>query len=270
MTGRFRPTFLACAGLALALLAPSLASARDPGGASSCSDAYESGQRLRKKGALRASRHELVVCAREGCPSALASDCLRWLGEVEAALPTVVVAVVDSAGRDVVDARVSFDDATSLEPADGRAVDVDPGRHRIRVVSKDRTTIEEEIVVREGEKRRAVRITLPSALADASKKEEPRAAAPSEPSHTAAWVFFGLGAASLASAGGLGLYGLSQRSDLERCRPGCDAGAVDSANRTFLVSDILLAVGLVAAGAGAFFYLQTPPSTTAQAVAGRR
>src|SRR5262245_12836867 len=56
-----------------------------------CASAYEQGQRLRKQGALRAAREEVVLCASDSCPAALRDDCMQWLREIERALPTVVL-----------------------------------------------------------------------------------------------------------------------------------------------------------------------------------
>lgn len=237
----------------LALAAPAAAEASD----ATCSEAYESGQRLRKKGALLAASRELALCTRDGCPAALASDCLRWLGEIEAALPSIVIAVVDPEGRDIVDARVSIDEGEA-DPTLGRAFDVDPGRHRIRVTAPGRGSAEEDVVVREGEKRRVVRITL------GSSAPPPRVEPPPRRSQAAPFVLFGVGAAAFVGAGALGAYGLSQRSDLDACKPACDRESVDAANRTFLVSDVLLAVGVVAAGLGAWLFFSDGASAPAR------
>jgi hypothetical protein len=223
---------------------PAVASASD----ATCSEAYESGQRLRKKGALRAASRELVICTREGCPPGLASDCLRWLDEVDAAIPSIVVAVVDGQGRDVIDARVRIDGA-DIDTSGGRAFDLDPGRHRIRVVSADHPTLEQDVLIREGEKRRTIRLTLDAPAAPAHAVEPPRTSR-----RTLPWVLFGVGAASFLTSGALGLYGLSQRSDLDACRPDCERDRVDAANRTFLVSDVILAAGALVTGLGVYFF----------------
>lgn len=246
MTRRTRAFFV----LLLTFVWPALASASD----ATCTEAYESGQRLRKKGALRAASRELVICTRGGCPAGLASDCLRWLDEVEAAIPSIVIAVVDRQGRDVIDARVSIDDG-AMDTIDGRAFDLDPGRHRIRVVSPDRPTLEEELLVREGEKRRTVRITVESPPVPPRTPELSAGGG----GRTLSWALFGVGAASFLAAGGLGLYGLSQKGELDACRPDCERDRVDAANRSFLVSDVILAVGVLATGLGVYFFFN--PST---------
>src|SRR3954470_3608518 len=71
-----------------------------------CANAYEQAQRTRKKGELRASQANLLVCTDPVCPAVLRDECLRWADEVERAMPTVVFAVRDPAGQDVTDVRV--------------------------------------------------------------------------------------------------------------------------------------------------------------------
>ncbi len=226
-----------------------------------CTQSYEQGQRLRKKGSLLEAKRELGRCSSEACPTALATDCLKWLGEVEAALPSIVVAVVDPEGRDIVDARVTINDATSGDLGTGRAFEVDPGTHRIRATAPGQPEAEETVIVREGEKRRAVRIVV-----GATKKEPAPVEAPKERG-ILPYALLGLGVLSLGAAGGFGIYGLSERKVLDACRPECETDRVDATNRAFLVSDIFLAVGLIATGIGGYlFFTQPSASPPAQAV----
>src|SRR3954453_19637075 len=65
-----------------------------------CARAAESGQRLLKAGKLTAGRAEFLTCARDVCPGAVRPYCLRWLEEVDAALPSFVVRARDAEGND--------------------------------------------------------------------------------------------------------------------------------------------------------------------------
>jgi hypothetical protein len=229
-----------------------------------CTQSYEQGQRQRKKGSLLEAKRELSRCANEACPPTLASDCLKWLGEVESALPSIVVAVVDPEGRDIVDARATIDDSQAGDLGLGRAFDVDPGTHRVRASVRvpQQTPVEQTIVVREGEKRRPVRIVVgtsakPQSSDTPQSDRRGRGALP--------YLLLGVGGLSLGAAAGFGIYGLAQKSILDACKPECESDRVDTTNRAFLASDVFLALGLVATGIGAYLFF-TQPSAPTQAV----
>ena len=101
-----------------------------------CVEAYETAQTLRHETKLRAAREMLAVCSRDLCPPAIRLDCVAWLREVDAALPTVIVSARDGAGTDVPDVEVYVDDQLLTSSLDGRPFDVDPGAHRLRVVRR--------------------------------------------------------------------------------------------------------------------------------------
>ena len=63
-----------------------------------CVSAYESGQRMKQRGALLEAREQFLSCAQPTCPEALASDCSRFLDEVELDIPSVVLSAVALAG----------------------------------------------------------------------------------------------------------------------------------------------------------------------------
>src|SRR5262245_9137461 len=56
-----------------------------------CSDAYVRGQEARIEEKLRVARDQLLTCAQRTCPSFMQAECAKWLTEVEAALPTIVI-----------------------------------------------------------------------------------------------------------------------------------------------------------------------------------
>lgn len=61
---------------------------------------------------LLEAQTQLVACASVDCPKFVRADCLRWLDEVQATLPTIVVRANDPSGNDVL-VRV-FEDAFAL------------------------------------------------------------------------------------------------------------------------------------------------------------
>src|SRR5580765_5052723 len=68
-----------------------------------CIASSEKAQQLRADGKLLASRQELLVCARDVCPGVVRKDCAKWLGELEDALPSIVLGAKDGKGHDLED-----------------------------------------------------------------------------------------------------------------------------------------------------------------------
>jgi hypothetical protein len=78
------------------------------------------------------------------------------------------------------------------------------------------------------------------------------------------WILGGIGLASLGVGGGFGIAGLSQKSTLDECRPRCASSEVDTMQRSFLVGDVLMGVGIVSLGAAAILYFTGRASTTTE------
>jgi hypothetical protein len=54
---------------------------------------------------------------------------------------------------------------------------------------------------------------------------------------------------------------MSQKSTLDDCRPRCATADVDTMRRTFLIGDVLLAVGVSALAAAAILYVTRAEAT---------
>jgi hypothetical protein len=174
--------------LAVCLL---LLSAPGPAGAAAqdtCAKAYETAQELRADGLLRAARDVLRMCVRQACQPFIRNDCIKWLGEVDLALPSVVFAV-RMAGRDLEQVTVSCDEELLVERLDGRAVPLDPGKHSCRFESAGAHPGQIEVLIAEGHKNRVIQVDLqplaapapPPALAVATPATLPAAAAAAVP-----------------------------------------------------------------------------------------
>src|ERR1700753_253840 len=74
-----------------------------------CVAASTQGQTDRDEGRLLAAREQLLMCAREACPSIVRKSCADWLSELSGRIPSVVVRVQEAGQRDVTDARVTLD-----------------------------------------------------------------------------------------------------------------------------------------------------------------
>jgi hypothetical protein len=219
---RNRPRVGAVVWLALAGVVPSTF-ARAEGRADekqACASAAEEAEQLRIDARLLAARERLLQCSRPECPAAVRSDCAQWMTEVAAAMPTVVFAMRDAAGRDLLRAQVSVDGVFVPHGLDGKPVEVDPGVHTFRFES-DGAAFEQTVLVREGEKNRAITSTLDTAVAPAApaatSSSVPPAASSPRPS---AWTWV-LGAVGLVAVGVGAYLELSVNADASDLRSTC-------------------------------------------------
>jgi len=167
-----------------------------------------------------------------------------------------VLAAKDASGRDVAASATVDDRPTTI---DGRALEVDPGTHTIRVDDPGRASVVERVVVRQGEKGRLVAIRLPEPAG------APAPSAPVEPSKAppvASLVLAGLGVVAL---GTFTYFGAKGRADslavqAQRCLPHCPEGEVDQANHELVAADVSLVTGLVALGVATTLWFIGPRS----------
>ena len=283
----------------IVLAAFSAADARAEGGEKeTCVRAVERAQVARLDGKLRKAREGFVICARPVCPDAIREDCTRWVGEVDASLPSVVFEAVWADGRDVTGMTVLLDGQPLGGAEPGRAVSLDPGEHTFGFEVSGAAPVETRNVVREGEKNRILRVTFtpsvapPPALAplpaptlnpgpapaaphsyapppaglwrDARPESATRAPSPPGPVPLLTWV---LGGAALASFGGFAYLGLSGTGQLDSLRSSCghtcNPSDVSSARNELLAGDILGLVGLAATGVAAWLVLARPAAPPA-------
>lgn len=120
-----------------------------------CVAASEKGDKLRRQSSLRAARTSYIVCADQGCPAQVRDDCNLHMNELETAMPTVVFNVRDGEG-DATAVTVLFDGEPLVTSLDGKPVPVDPGEHTFTFKLKEYPEQTKKILVREGEKGRAV------------------------------------------------------------------------------------------------------------------
>jgi hypothetical protein len=129
-----------------------------------CVRAVEHAQVVRLDGKLREARAGFMTCARPVCPDAIREDCIRWVTEVDASLPSVVVDAIWADGRDVAGLTVLLDGQPLAGAAAGRAVTLDPGAHVFRFEVPGAAPVETRYVIKEGEKNRILHVTFaPSA-----------------------------------------------------------------------------------------------------------
>lgn len=235
-----------------------------------CLDAFEAAQHLRAGGRLIEARERLQFCGSGQCPSLVRADCTQWEAEVLAALPTVAFAARDPEGRDVLDASVSIDARPVSDRIDGREVPLDPGIHAVRIEAPGFEALEQQIVVRAGEKNRIVAVTFqPMAPATGSQRAAEVAPVMSRPLPWAVPVLGGVGVAALTVAALLYFPVVSRANELRAsCAPGCSQSEVDSLVVRRDASWVLAGAGVAAIAAGAALFLLRPSVAVAPAPQG--
>ncbi|HEU4406333.1 MAG TPA: hypothetical protein VFS43_13795 [Polyangiaceae bacterium] len=278
--GSRRPCGAATRPLALALalaLGPGRGAGAEPKQARACADAHYEAQKARDEGKLLETRRRLVACSQEGCPRAVSRECAEWLVEVEKALPSLVLKAVDARGGDVFDVEASENgERIELRP-DGKAFAVDPGPHVYRFEHGGQA-VEERVLVREGEQRRALvvtfdRVNVPPPAPPPRAPGPPPAAAPGRGRHlTAASV--ALGGVGVAALGAFAFFGATGRSDYRRlrddCGRSCAPGDVDDVRGKLLVADLSLGVGVVSLAAASVLWLTSADPAPPGAAGARR
>jgi hypothetical protein len=253
-------SWLLIACLFLAALSPAMSARADQ---EACLAAHERAQLERMHARYLEARQQLLLCAQAECPAVVRADCKGWLQEVESSLPSVVFAPADERGRDLLEARVSSEAGLLSERMDGRAIAIDPGVHKLRVEAPGFAPAELELSVREGEKRRLVRVVLhPSQAglrdpADAAQLEQTKSARRARWLMLSGYVLGGLGVASLATGVAIGTIGKRKLDALheQACEPLCDEAEVDAGQDKYEAANVAFGVGAGLLGAGLFTWL---------------
>ena len=220
-----------------------------------CATAAEAAQAARAAGKLRAAREQVISCARESCPRVIRSDCARWLTEIDAELPTIVVRASDGGGADLSEIAVYVDGTKVADRVDGRPFAIDAGEHLLKFEKRGGTAVTQRVVVRSGERARIVSVAFEGG--------EPTKRA----STVGPLVLGGLALGLVGGGGVLWAVGRGEHSDLESsCAPAgtCATGDIDAARTKLIVGDIVALAGVLAL-AGAVYWYVTSRSPSAPA-----
>jgi hypothetical protein len=254
---------VAAAAVASTLAVACPANAQEKFDKKECSGAAEKTQRLRSEGKLREAREQALICARAQCPGVIRKDCEPWLSEIDAALPTIVVGAKDG-GKDVIDVKVSIDGTQVATVLEGKAIPINPGSHTFKYEREGSETVEEKVVIREGEKARQVTVVFPSKIVmkDEPKKNLYDRGADEKPGGGSIVPGVIVGVLGLAGVGSFFFFHLSAKSDLDdmrvRCAPRCAESDVSDVNTKILIADVSLGAGVVALGIGTYLILSRP------------
>jgi hypothetical protein len=221
-----------------------------------CVDAAKKAQDHLDGNHIRIAHAELLACSRPACPAPVKSFCAQKVVEVESSLPTIVVAIKDAEGHDVVDARVLVDGEPLADKLEGMALPVDPGPHVFRCEHAGSAPVEERVVIRQGEKNRLLLFTFsrntPPAARDqpAGSAVLPTAGVPADgrpaTAGSSSWPLgaFVLGGAGVVSLGAFAVLGITGQSVANECSStGCASG-------TFHRLQLEQGIGWGALGAG--------------------
>jgi hypothetical protein len=257
----------------LALRAPP-ARAADPS-VSDCLMAAEASLKLRAEHKLRLTRTQLLVCSSSSCPGEVRQECMHRIDEVNAASPTIVLAVKNRAGHDLSAVKVTVDGQLVAEHLDGSALPIDPGPHEFTFEVSGGPPLTETIILHEGEKDRRETVNLavgpaPDATSASLSGASPggeggsRTASAGKAQRVVGVVAGSVGVAGLAVGGIFGVLASSSWKTAQRECPdhtGCSTQAMD--DRSHAVTDATVAtVGFIAGGVllagGLTLYLTAP------------
>jgi hypothetical protein len=235
-----------------------------------CLKAHEQAQLERLRGRFVEAREQLLTCAQASCPGVIRGDCKTWLQEVDSSLPSLVFAVADEQGRDLVEARVSTEHGLLSDRADGRALAINPGVYKVRIEAAGYEPAQQQVSVREGEKRRLVRAVLRASSAGSARHADAaRASGESSASAVDArgsareqnpesqakppapelrakrlmltgYVLGGVGFVSLVTGVALGAVGKHELKVLRGCTPECtnNDSRVAAGKRKYVLADV--------------------------------
>ncbi len=229
-----------------------------------CLATYVETQSNRQAGKLIAARAAAMTCGNDACPPVLRSDCVTWLRELDASIPTVVFSASTADGRDVADARVTVDGQVVVDRTTGEAVAMDPGEHVVACEAEGYRRVEIHLVAAEGVRNRAVRFDIEPVTgpppASPSPSQAPRATE-SRPIRPATYVLGSLGVVGLGvwiAVGASAFWGNPSVETLDRCKPNCNPGDRSDVQRKLDVADIAGATAVVALGGALLLYLTRP------------
>jgi len=246
--------------VAMGIGAPSVARADEK---EECFNAAEKAQKLKNDKKLTAARQQVLTCARDTCPAIVKSDCVKWLTEIDTAMPTVVIRARDKDGHDLIDVKVYVDDQLLLSQLQGTSVPLDPGQHKLRYEGPNGQSGEETVLIAQGEKDRVLRVEMKAGAAGAGGGGGGGQGAGGGGEETGTktggpglvpWIIGGVGLASLIGFGIMEIPIQTGASDLQNgCgkTKSCTQAQIDSVQSLYVPAGILMGVGFAGLAVGA-------------------
>jgi hypothetical protein len=216
-----------------------------------CQASYVAGQRRYKLDHdLLGGREQLLICAKT-CPDELRASCGKWLSEIDAELPSIVVKAKDADGRDELDGSVEIDGKIVFGYITGTPIECNPGEHTVRVLRPHHAPAGEAVLLHAGEKLRVVDVWT-----------EPRRApvvVTRRPIPVASYVLAGVGAAALTSFGVFAIWTTVEYDQSNGCKETCPASSRDTSFTTkTVIADASLGVAAASLVTATVFFLTRP------------
>lgn len=228
-----------------------------------CLEAYDKSQTLRQEDKLVGAREQLLICARNVCPEILRKDCTQWLDDVDRSLPTIVLAVKDSRGQDLVDVTVTVDGEPFVTQIDGKAVPVDPGVRMFRFAVPGEEPLEKRIVIHAAAKNRPIAIQFRGEEGSGDTPPGGEDAQSGGPP-TAAYVFGGIGLVGLGAFAYFGTQFDSKLDEMDACKPNCAQADADDASFTRTMAFVSAGIGVVSLGVATYLFVSSSGQETAE------
>jgi hypothetical protein len=241
---------------------PSTPQGATPSSVETCSQQHETAQVERMAGHLQEARDALLACSREECPSVVRVDCVKWLDEVRADIPTVIFEALGDEGL-VTDVEVKLGERIVATRLDGKPIEVPVGLSEFTFTkaSGERKTF--RIVLRAGETNRIIwadfRTHDPALVAAAPAVPPPVELVDTRPVPTSVWLLGTAAVAATLTGATLGIVAKVKEGDAaEACAPDCTEGVVSEIENVALAADISFGVAIVAGLATTILYLSRP------------
>jgi hypothetical protein len=237
-----------------------------------CVEAHGRGQDLREQKRFVRAKEQFLLCNQAACPGAIQADCVKFLEQVDAMIPTVSFGARDDDKRDLPETQVFLDGtAVTSRLDDGRFFEADPGAHSVRFVHAGRE-VTTRVVLTPGDKGRAIiglfsspAVTLHPALTAPPAPIETRVTRSSWP-----LVIAGVGVAGAIAGGTVFVIGMGKvpaecRVSSHTCAAAPGDATFDRARSAIALGNAGLAIGLIGTAVAAtgltwYFALPTPSS----------
>jgi hypothetical protein len=227
-----------------------------------CITASESAISLRKQHKLRDMRTQLLVCAAATCPAEVRTECVRKIGEVNAALPSIVFEAKDPTGNDLSAVKVTMDGQVMAAKLDGTSLALDPGEHAFTFETPGQPAVQKSFVIREAEKERHEKIQFGTPIVPSGGGIEGKGggtttiivADSGRGQRTVGWVVGGVGIAGLAVGGIVLSLAFSQANaskTLNESKPGCTPGGGCPGDSDYNASQQDQTIAYIVGGVGA-------------------
>ncbi|MBN2196487.1 MAG: hypothetical protein JW751_26990 [Polyangiaceae bacterium] len=191
---------------------------------SRCAVDYNEGTQARKAGDLLTAYDRYRACSQPRCPELVRDECERALVSTRDALPSLVLAATDGAGRDLTSVTVYLDGQEVRKELTGAPLEVNPGKRVFRLVAADGSEQTVDLLVVQGQKLRQIAVRLgssPGAPTASSSGQQPELPTSLERGpvrsgqRLAAFTSLGIGAAGVVAGAVIGAVALGKQRELD-------------------------------------------------------